>query len=45
VTVAFSKAFAKIVVDGAPVEATLDQAVREIDKDLADHHDYPSGGP
>lgn len=45
VTVAFSKAFAKIVVDLAPVKPALDQAVREIDKDLADHQGYPSGGP
>ncbi|MFD9331590.1 extracellular solute-binding protein [Streptomyces sp. NPDC060065] len=45
VTQAFSKAFAKIVVEHAPVKAALDQAVSEIDKDLADHQGYPADGP
>ncbi|WP_329548304.1 sugar ABC transporter substrate-binding protein [Streptomyces sp. NBC_01356] len=45
VTLAFSKAFAKIVVEHAPVKAALDQAVSEIDKDLADHQGYPADGP
>ncbi|MEV7339833.1 extracellular solute-binding protein [Streptomyces sp. NPDC093544] len=45
VTLAFSKAFAKIVVDRAAVKAALDRAVREIDKDLADHRGYPADWP
>ncbi|WP_405932672.1 ABC transporter substrate-binding protein [Streptomyces sp. NBC_00827] len=45
VTLAFSKAFAKIVVEHTPVKAALDQAVSEIDKDLADHQGYPADGP
>ncbi|MCX5556793.1 sugar ABC transporter substrate-binding protein [Streptomyces sp. NBC_00038] len=45
VTLAFSKAFAKIVVEHAPVKAALDRAVSEIDKDLADHQGYPADGP
>lgn len=41
ITDAFSRAFAKIMLDRAPVKATLDQAVAAIDKDLADHRYYP----
>ncbi|MFJ4790956.1 ABC transporter substrate-binding protein [Streptomyces sp. NPDC088794] len=41
---AFSRAFAKIVLDGAPVGPTLDRAVAAIDKDLADHRYYPPTG-
>jgi multiple sugar transport system substrate-binding protein len=41
ITDAFSRAFAKIIFDRAPVKATLDQAVAAIDKDLADHQYYP----
>lgn len=42
---AFSRAFAEIMLDRAPVKAALDKAVRRIDKDLADHQGYPSAGP
>ncbi|WP_241266569.1 sugar ABC transporter substrate-binding protein [Streptomyces scabichelini] len=45
VTGAFARAFVKIMVDRAPVKAALDDAVRRIDKDLADHQGYPSAGP
>ncbi|MPY59511.1 ABC transporter substrate-binding protein [Streptomyces spongiae] len=45
ITRAFSRAFAKIVLDGAPVKKTLDQAARAIDKDLAAHDGYPPSGP
>ncbi|MEV0221282.1 extracellular solute-binding protein [Streptomyces sp. NPDC050704] len=45
ITEAFSWASAEIMVDGAPVKATLDEAVRRIDKDLAEHQGYPSAGP
>jgi multiple sugar transport system substrate-binding protein len=45
ITEAFSHAFAKIVLDGAPVRKTLDRAVKAIDKDLAEHGGYPSSGP
>ena len=45
VSVAFSRAFAEIMLDRAPVQAALDKAVRRIDKDLADHQGYPSAGP
>ena len=44
ITDAFSRAFAKIMFDEAPVRATLDGAVRAIDKDLADHQYYPPTG-
>jgi multiple sugar transport system substrate-binding protein len=44
ITDAFSRAFAKIVFDRAPVRATLDEAARAIDKDLADHQYYPPAG-
>ncbi|MGP4042907.1 extracellular solute-binding protein [Streptomyces sp. 2A115] len=44
ITEAFSRAYAEIMVDGAPVRAALDEAVRRIDKDLADHQGYPSTG-
>jgi multiple sugar transport system substrate-binding protein len=44
ITDAFSGAFKKIVVDKAPVRKTLDEAVRAIDKDLADHRYYPPTG-
>lgn len=44
ITEAFSLAFKKIVVDKAPVRKTLDEAVRAIDKDLADHRYYPQTG-
>ncbi|MEW2394909.1 sugar ABC transporter substrate-binding protein [Streptomyces sp. NPDC046862] len=45
ITTAFSRAFAKIVLDGASVRRTLDQAARAIDKDLATHDGYPQSGP
>ena len=45
ITSAFSRAFAKIMLDRAPVKATLDQAVKAIDKDLAAHRYYPPTGP
>ncbi|MCX5364483.1 sugar ABC transporter substrate-binding protein [Streptomyces sp. NBC_00124] len=44
ITDAFSRAFAKIMFDRAPVKATLDGAVAAIDKDLADHQYYPPTG-
>jgi multiple sugar transport system substrate-binding protein len=44
ITGAFSRAFADIVLDGAPVQQTLDRAVRNIDKDLAAHDGYPESG-
>ncbi|MFC8511661.1 ABC transporter substrate-binding protein [Streptomyces sp. NPDC057257] len=44
VTSAFSRAFAKIMLHGAPVRATLDEAVKAIDKDIAAHDGYPSKG-
>jgi len=45
ITDAFSRAFPKIMIDRAPVKATLDEAVEAIDKDLAAHDGYPKGGP
>lgn len=45
ITEAFSRAFPKIMIDRAPVKATLDEAVEAIDKDLAAHDGYPKGGP
>ena len=44
ITDAFSRAFASIMLDGAPVRRTLDRAVETIDKDLAAHDGYPQGG-
>lgn len=44
ITDAFSRAFAKIMSDQAPVQATLDAAVEAIDKDLAAHDNYPQKG-
>ncbi|NNN30512.1 sugar ABC transporter substrate-binding protein [Streptomyces sp. S3(2020)] len=44
ITDAFSRAFAKIMFDEAPVKAALDEAVKAIDKDLAAHDDYPQKG-
>ncbi|MCX5260097.1 sugar ABC transporter substrate-binding protein [Streptomyces canus] len=44
ITEAFSRAFPKIMIDRAPVKATLDEAVEAIDKDLAAHDGYPKGG-
>ena len=41
ITDAFSRAFAAIMLDRAPVKASLDQAVRRIDADLAAHDGYP----
>ncbi|GAA3808774.1 ABC transporter substrate-binding protein [Streptomyces phyllanthi] len=41
ITAAFSRAFARIVIDGDPVKKTLDQAAKDIDKDLAAHNGYP----
>lgn len=32
------------MIDGAPVKATLDEAVEAIDKDLAAHDGYPRSG-
>ncbi|WP_445027330.1 ABC transporter substrate-binding protein [Streptomyces sp. SAS_270] len=43
ITDAFSRAFARIMLDGAPVRQALDQAVAAIDKDLAAHDGYPQG--
>ncbi|MCD7437794.1 sugar ABC transporter substrate-binding protein [Streptomyces lincolnensis] len=45
VTEAFAGAFRKIMIDGAPVRATLDAAAEAIDKDLAAHDGYPRSGP
>ncbi|MEU6377843.1 sugar ABC transporter substrate-binding protein [Streptomyces sp. NPDC046909] len=45
ITEAFSRAFTEIVKNGAPVKATLDEAVAAIDKDLAAHDGYPRQGP
>lgn len=45
ITEAFSRAFPKIMLDRAPVKATLDEAVAAIDKDLAAHDGYPRNGP
>ncbi|WP_210587551.1 sugar ABC transporter substrate-binding protein [Streptomyces sp. GESEQ-35] len=45
ITDAFSRAFAKIMLDGAPVRSSLDAAVKRIDKDLAAHDGYPTNGP
>jgi multiple sugar transport system substrate-binding protein len=45
VSQAFSRAYGEIMVRGAPVKAALDEAVRRIAKDLADHQGYPSAGP
>nr|WP_306820001.1 extracellular solute-binding protein [Streptomyces sp. DSM 40750] len=44
ITEAFARAFAKIM-RGAAVQPTLDEAVRAVDKDLADHSHYPPTGP
>ncbi|MEU9171511.1 sugar ABC transporter substrate-binding protein [Streptomyces sp. NPDC048420] len=44
ITEAFSRAFPKIMIDGAPVKATLDEAVEAVDKDLAAHDGYPRDG-
>ncbi|WP_328870560.1 sugar ABC transporter substrate-binding protein [Streptomyces sp. NBC_00287] len=44
ITEAFSRAFAKIVFERAPVKRALDEAVRAIDRDLAAHDGYPRGG-
>ncbi|ANS64474.1 extracellular solute-binding protein [Streptomyces lincolnensis] len=41
ITDAFAEAFRKIMIDRAPVRATLDEAVEAIDKDLAAHDGYP----
>ena len=41
ITDAFSRAFAKIMLDRAPVKATLDAAVKRIDGDLTAHDGYP----
>ncbi|WP_449348962.1 extracellular solute-binding protein [Streptomyces shaanxiensis] len=45
ITEAFSRAFPKIMIDRAPVKATLDEAVEAIDRDLAAHDGYPRSGP
>ncbi|MGW0712132.1 ABC transporter substrate-binding protein [Streptomyces sp. NPDC002643] len=45
VTVAFARAVADIVFEGAPAQKTLDQAVADIDKDLAAHNGYPQSRP
>jgi multiple sugar transport system substrate-binding protein len=45
ITDAFSRAFAKIMLDGAPVQSTLDAAAERIDEDLAAHDGYPTNGP
>ncbi|KND41452.1 MULTISPECIES: ABC transporter substrate-binding protein [Streptomyces] len=44
ITEAFSHAFAKIMRGGA-VRPALDEAVRAVDQDLADHGHYPPTGP
>ncbi|MGW3288513.1 ABC transporter substrate-binding protein [Streptomyces sp. NPDC001002] len=44
ITRAFSDAFAKIMLDRAPVKAALDQAAAAVDKDLAAHDGYPQKG-
>ncbi|MDT0569250.1 extracellular solute-binding protein [Streptomyces sp. DSM 3412] len=44
ITDAFAEAFAKIM-RGAAVRPALDEAVRAVDKDLADHGHYPPTGP
>ncbi|MEU6350528.1 sugar ABC transporter substrate-binding protein [Streptomyces sp. NPDC047072] len=44
ITEAFSRAFPKIMLDLAPVKATLDEAVAAVDKDLAAHDGYPANG-
>ncbi|MEV6382231.1 extracellular solute-binding protein [Streptomyces sp. NPDC051773] len=44
ITDAFAEAFAKIM-KGAAVRPALDEAVRAVDKDLADHAHYPPTGP
>jgi multiple sugar transport system substrate-binding protein len=36
----FERAFQDIR-DGAPIQNTLDQAVRRIDEDIRDNHGYP----
>ncbi|MBZ3902973.1 extracellular solute-binding protein [Streptomyces griseiscabiei] len=44
ITEAFAEAFAKIM-RGEAVKPALDEAVRAVDKDLADHGHYPPTGP
>ncbi|WP_328839851.1 ABC transporter substrate-binding protein [Streptomyces europaeiscabiei] len=44
ITEAFSRAFTKIM-RGEAVQPALDEAVRAVDKDLADHGHYPPTGP
>jgi multiple sugar transport system substrate-binding protein len=38
---AFARAFHQIVVEGAPVRASLDAAARRVEGDLRDHQYYP----
>jgi multiple sugar transport system substrate-binding protein len=38
---AFARAFTEVVVQGRPVEASLDAAVRQVEGDLRDHQYYP----
>lgn len=45
VTQAFARAVAGVVFAGAPAKKTLDQAVEDIDKDLAAHDGYPQSKP
>lgn len=45
ITQAFSRAVAEIVFAGAPAEKTLDEAVEDINKDLAAHDGYPRSEP
>ncbi|WP_354671231.1 hypothetical protein [Streptomyces sp. S.PB5] len=44
ITDVFSRAFARIMSDRAPVKAALDEAARAVDKDLADHRYHPPTG-
>jgi len=45
ITAAFSWAFRRIVLEHAPVRATLDRAAHRIDEDIAAHDGYPQKGP
>ncbi|MFJ2156019.1 ABC transporter substrate-binding protein [Streptomyces sp. NPDC087856] len=45
ITDAFSRAFAKIIFNRAPVRATLDEAAKKIDQDIAAHDGYPPDTP
>ncbi|MGW2523531.1 ABC transporter substrate-binding protein [Streptomyces sp. NPDC001617] len=45
ITTAFGDAFAKIMLHRAPVQATLDQAAKAVDKDVTAHDGYPQKGP